>query len=45
MDGFTHQNPICGLKIIFEYSNNLKKNLLPSIGAEQVTMRRSHVSG
>jgi hypothetical protein len=27
LDGFNHQNPICGLEIIFEYSENLKKNL------------------
>jgi len=27
LEGFNHQNPICGLAIIFEYSDNLKKNL------------------
>lgn len=27
LEGFNHQNPICGLEIIFEYSENLKKNV------------------
>ena len=27
LDGFNHQNPICGMEIIFEYKDNLKKNV------------------
>jgi hypothetical protein len=27
LDGFNHQNPICGLEIVFEYSDHLKRNL------------------
>jgi len=27
LDGFNHQNPIVGLEIIFEYSENLEKNV------------------
>jgi hypothetical protein len=27
LDGFNHQNPICGLAMAFEYSENLRRNL------------------